>query len=246
MTRGVRCALLGSVFATACTANNSSKDAGARLAVPILVVLEASASPHALELVATASSTDCVMGELETSIRTDGEAVRVRVDGFPFAPKTSACLNTARARVSLDPKWLALRGQRVAIEVGHEVDVYVLCADGRRIRLGPDGPLLDLEGTDSASRLPSCVQARPSELDTETSSRAAAIVSIISEPSGAEVHLGELIGTTPYVATIKTEAHVFPLRVDLPGYAPWVGALRRNESGHFTAEITLQHASNAE
>ncbi len=232
--------MLGAWLAVAC-AREPPPQSHASTEFPVRIELEPSATPAAFELVGTSSASACALGELEVAVRVEAEALRIRVVGFAARPRAadplSPCQRHARAKVALDPAWLSERAQRVTIEVGSESRVHVLCTDGDRVRVGADGPELErTTGQLAAKRLGSCEAVGVAASATTS----AAIVSILSEPPGAYLTLGEIEATTPYVATLRTQAEVMRMSLKLDGYETWVGALRKNESGHFAAEIRLR------
>lgn len=70
-----------------------------------------------------------------------------------------------------------------------------------------------------------------------------AMLSVLSTPLGAEVLVnGEPAGVTPLIAKAPGNAGaIVHVRLMYPGYKPWDQTITANESGHYVANVTLEH-----
>ncbi len=70
-----------------------------------------------------------------------------------------------------------------------------------------------------------------------------AMLSVLSTPIGAEVLVnGEPAGVTPLIAKAPGNAGaIVHVRLMYPGYKPWDQTITANESGHYVANVTLEH-----
>ena len=70
-----------------------------------------------------------------------------------------------------------------------------------------------------------------------------AMLSVLSTPIGAEVLVnGEPAGVTPLIAKAPgNPGAVVHVRLMYPGYKPWDQTLTPNETGHYVANVTLEH-----
>ncbi|MFO0724651.1 MAG: PEGA domain-containing protein [Myxococcota bacterium] len=81
----------------------------------------------------------------------------------------------------------------------------------------------------------------PSEVTRPAS---VAMLSVLSQPPGAEIFVnGEPAGKTPLIAKAPAGAAgaVVHVRLTMPGYQAWDQTLSPNESGHYVANVTLEH-----
>jgi hypothetical protein len=71
-----------------------------------------------------------------------------------------------------------------------------------------------------------------------------AMLSVLSTPAGAEIFVnGEPAGKTPLIAKAPAAGPgvVVHVRLTMPGYQAWDQTLSPNESGHYVANVTLEH-----
>lgn len=76
-----------------------------------------------------------------------------------------------------------------------------------------------------------------------TKAPSVAMLSVLSTPLGAEVFVnGEPAGVTPLIAKAPgNPGAVVHVRLMYPGYKPWDQTITPNETGHYVANVTLEH-----